>query len=229
MIIALIADIHSNLEAFEAVLDHMGRVDQIWSVGDLVGYGAKPNEVVSLAKRLVVMSVMGNHDQAAVTNNTWRLNPYAARAIHLTHRMLKREILSFLKRLPLFLRLTVKNMKFHLVHGSPSDPLNEYVHPEVARRTSESLLKEANADVLIMGHTHVPMSLHINGKLILNPGGVGQPRDRDPRASYMLLEVEEGHVSFTHHRVEYDIDKAAREIIRAGFPRYLADRLYYGS
>lgn len=80
-----------------------------------------------------------------------------------------------------------------------------------------------------MGHTHVPMSLHVNGKLILNPGGVGQPRDRDPRASYMLLEVEEGHVSFTHQRVEYDIDEAAREIIRAGLPRYLADRLYYGS
>ena len=229
MIIALIADIHSNLEAFESVLDHMGRVGQIWSVGDLVGYGAKPNEVVSLARRRVVMSVMGNHDQAAIMNNTWRFNPYAARAIHLTHRMLKRENISFLKGLPLFLRLTVKNVKFYLVHGSPSDPLNEYVHPEVARRTSESLLKEVNADVLIMGHTHVPMSLYVNGKLILNPGGVGQPRDRDPRASYMLLEVEEEHVSFTHHRVEYDVDKAAREIIRAGFPRYLADRLYYGS
>ena len=229
MIIALIADIHSNLEAFESVLDHMGRVGQIWSVGDLVGYGAKPNEVVSLARRRVVMSVMGNHDQAAIMNNTWRFNPYAARAIHLTHRMLKRGNISFLKGLPLFLGLTVKNVKFYLVHGSPSDPLNEYVHPEVARRTSESLLKEVNADVLIMGHTHVPMSLHVNGKLILNPGGVGQPRDRDPRASYMLLGVEEGHVSFTHHRVEYDIDKAAREIIRAGFPRYLADRLYYGS
>lgn len=142
MIIALLADIHSNLEAFEAVLDHMGRVDQVWSVGDLVGYGAKPNEVVSLARRLEVVSVMGNHDQAAVTNNTWRFNPYTTRAIHLTHRMLKRENLSFLKSLPQFLRLTMKNVEFYLVHGSPSDPLNEYVHPEVARRTSKSLLKK---------------------------------------------------------------------------------------
>jgi len=229
MKIAVLADIHANLAAFEAVLKHMGYADRVWCLGDLVGYGAKPNDVLSLAKRLNVESVMGNHDQAAITGLPLDFNPYAAKAIIQTHRMLTAQSLSFLKNLPLSLRFTIGGMVFLLVHGSPTDPLNEYVFPENARYVFKDLLRKAEADVLLLGHTHVPMCLQEKDGFIINPGAVGQPRDRDPRASYVVLDIQDGGLTVNSRRVEYDIAKAAEEIVQAGFPPYLAQRLYYGS
>lgn len=228
MKIAVISDIHSNLEAFQAILNQMGKVNQILCVGDFVGYGAKPNEVIELAKRLKMVSVLGNHDYASLTDDTSGFNPYAAVAAHYTFQHLSREGKEFLTSLPLASKIKIRSYTFYLVHGSPADPLNEYIFPETSENLLQEFLKSTDADVLLLGHTHIPMFIQLKDGVILNPGGVGQPRDHDPRASYGVIRIEDGKLSFKNHRVKYKIDKTASEILAAGLPSMLAQRLYHG-
>lgn len=228
MKIAVISDIHSNLEAFQAIFNQMEKVNQILCLGDFVGYGAKPNEVIELAKQLKIVSVLGNHDYASLTNDTSGFNPYATVAAHYTYHHLSKESKEFLTRLPLTSKIKIKSYTLLLVHGSPADPLNEYIFPETSENLLQEFLKSTNADVLILGHTHVPMIIKLKEGVVLNPGGVGQPRDHDPRASYGIIRIEDGKLSFKNHRIKYDIDKTASEILAAGLPSILAQRLYHG-
>jgi len=226
--IAVISDIHSNLEAFQAVLNHMGKVDQILCIGDFVGYGAKPNEVIELIKHLKMTAVMGNHDYASLTNDTSGFNPYAAEAAHYTHQALSKESKSFLTRLPQVVEIEIKGYKFYLAHGSPRDPLNEYIFPGTDEKLLKEFLASTGADILLLGHTHIPLFVKIKKGLVLNPGGVGQPRDYDPRASYVIFTINNRKWSFKNYRVEYAVSKTASEILAAGLPSILAERLYYG-
>lgn len=228
MKIAVISDIHSNLEAFQAIVNHMEKVNQILCVGDFVGYGAKPNEVIELAKRLKMGSVIGNHDYASLTDDTSGFNPYAAAAAHYTYQHLSKESKGFLTSLPLTSKIKIKGYTFRLVHGSPADPLNEYIFPETSKNLLKEFLKSTGADVLLLGHTHVPMFIQLKDGVVLNPGGVGQPRDRDPRASYGVIRIEDGKLFFKNHRIKYSINKTASEILAAGLPSILAQRLYHG-
>lgn len=227
MKIGLIADMHSNLSAFKAVLDDMPRVDQIVCAGDLVGYAAEPNEVVNLAKSKHLLVVMGNHDYAALTRDVKGFNPIAARAALWTADNLTGENLKFLSGLPTHLELKFGKHKLYLVHGSPRDPLNEYIFPEMSNHDFAGIVKNVDADVVVLGHTHVPMNRMILGKLVVNPGGVGQPRDRDPRASYAVLTLGK-ELKIEHRRVEYDIEGTAKKIKVAGLPEELAARLFFG-
>jgi putative phosphoesterase len=227
MKIGLIADPHANLAAFQAVLKHMPRVDEIICAGDLVGYGAEPNEVVDLAKAKGVQTVLGNHDYGAVARDAAGFNPFAARAVLWTADNLRADNAEYIRRLPEELKLTRGGKRIYIVHGSPRDPLFEYIFPDLSNRELLELTRDVKADVIVLGHTHVPMHRIIQGKLILNPGGVGQPRDRDPRASYMLLTVNE-EIKVEHRRVKYDIERAAEKIREAGLPTELATRLYFG-
>ncbi len=226
MKIGLVADPHSNLAAFKAVLDDMPRVDQIICVGDLVGYAAEPNEVVTLARSKRIKVVMGNHDYAAVTRDVRGFNPIAAQAALWTADNLSEENLKFLSNLPTHLKLTLKQ-KLYVVHGSPRDPINEYVFPDYPNQELAKIVEGVDAEVVVLGHTHVPMKRMIMGKLIVNPGSVGQPRDRDPRASYGVLKLGE-EIEVSYRRVGYDIEDTAKKIKAAGLPEELAARLFFG-
>lgn len=228
MRIGLISDIHSNMVALRAVLKDMGRVDELVCVGDLVGYAAQPNEVVDLVRSKRIPSVMGNHDYAAVTRDVAWFNPMAAKAAMWTNEKLSEQNAKYLRSLPEELRFTRSGVRIYVVHGSPRDPLFEYVFPDVPTPSLLDLLRGVDADVVVFGHTHIPMQRVVQGKLVVNPGGVGQPRDRDPRASYMVLSLRRGEVEIQHRRVSYDVDEAAELIKSAGLPPELASRLYFG-
>lgn len=227
MKVGLIADPHSNLAALEAVLKGMPRVDKLICVGDLVGYAAEPNEVVKLARAKRMQTVMGNHDYAAVTRDVRGFNPFAAQAALWNAEHLHRENLEYLSNLPTRLKLTYGKQRLYVVHGSPRDPLNEYIFPDTPNRVLAELVRDLDADIIMLGHTHIPMERVIFGKLVINPGGVGQPRDRDPRASYAILNLgKEVKVSF--HRVDYDVKITAEKLETAGLPSELATRLFFG-
>jgi putative phosphoesterase len=226
MKIGLIADPHSNLAAFKAVLNDMPRVDQIICVGDLVGYAAEPNEVVNLVRSKNIRVVMGNHDYAAATRDVRGFNSLAAQAALWTAKHLSGENLKFLSNLPTHLKLTLEQ-RLYVVHGSPRDPLNEYVFPDYPNREFSEILEGADAEIVVLGHTHVPMKRMIMGKLIVNPGSVGQPRDRDSRASYAVLTLDK-EIEVSYKRTEYDIEDTAGKIKAAGLPEELAARLFFG-
>ena len=241
MRIGIVSDIHSNLPALEAVLDHMGPVDRLLCLGDFVGYGPWPNECVDLLREHGVVSIAGNHDLAAVgTLSTEDFNPDAAYAAEWTADQLRPDVRLYLESLnPLG-----ESDGITLAHGSPREPIWEYLlSVEIA---TESFRRFATS-LCLVGHSHIPClfiqhtandiagayvdagtRLVLNGeRFIANPGSVGQPRDRDPRASYAIFQPDESALEW--RRVEYDIAAVQHRILEVGLPRYLADRLSRGS
>ena len=227
---AIISDIHGNYEALTAVLDEIDEmdVDGIVCLGDVVGYGANPNEVVELVRSRADVTVLGNHDQAAVTADTARLNPRAAEALTINRDLLEPKHMSWLGRLRAKLTFDHENAKIAVFHGSPQFPTDEYVYPAEAQRRTEELLGATGADILILGHTHIPFVHRLEGRALMNPGSVGQPRDGDSRASYMLVDITEGGFEVSHSRVEYGIDETVSKMHELSLPASLADRLYVG-
>ncbi|CAD5244715.1 metallophosphoesterase family protein [Thermococcus camini] len=234
MLIALISDIHSNLEALKAVWREVRKADAVLCMGDLVGYGASPNEVVEFVKRQMekrtFLCVRGNHDNAIAFGAEWGFNPYARQAVRWHQRIMTVENLEFLRRLPVRQLFTDDaGRSYLLIHGSPRAPLDEYLFPWLPEGEFKAVLSYVRQDDLLVGHTHVPMLKVLGGRRIINPGGVGQPRDGDWRAAYALIDTDEkppDNVEF--RRVEYDVQEAARKILDAGLPRFLAERLYDG-
>ncbi len=227
MRIGVISDIHSNLAALRAVLRDMPRVDEIICMGDLVGYGAEPNKVIKVIRSKGIRSVMGNHDYATVTGDISGFNDRAANAINWTLNNIDRKNLEYLATFPTHLEFKIGGHRIYMVHGSPRNPLNEYVFPDFSNRDMAEVTKGADADLVLLGHTHMPMKRMIMGKLVVNPGGVGQPRDRDPRASYALLNFKK-ELEIIFMRVGYNVDATAAKIKAAGLPEELATRLYFG-
>ncbi|QDA31847.1 metallophosphoesterase family protein [Thermococcus indicus] len=234
MLIALISDIHSNLEALKAVWREVRHADAVLCMGDLVGYGASPNEVVEFVRermeKRTFLCVRGNHDNAIAFGAEWGFNPYARQAVRWHQRIMTVENLEFLRRLPVRQLFTDDaGRSYLLIHGSPRAPLDEYLFPWLPDEEFKAVLSYVRQDDLLVGHTHVPMLRVIDGRRIINPGGVGQPRDGDWRAAYALIDTDQkppDNVEF--HRVEYDVQEAARKILDAGLPRFLAERLYDG-
>lgn len=230
MKLAVVSDIHANLPAFEAVLKEMENEEDISKticLGDLVGYNPFPNEVIEIIKREKIECIMGNHDYAVITKDASWFNYMAADAIKWTAKKIKKENLGFLKKLPFSMTLKLKNRTLFLVHGSPREPLYEYVEPWY----SEELLKEfaSKYSILALGHTHVPFFKLVGNrskKLVFNPGAVGQPRDNNSMASYAILDIEKNSIEIK--RVDYNIKKTADEIIVQGLSSFLAERLYKG-
>jgi putative phosphoesterase len=226
--IGVISDIHSNYDALQAVLSSMGDHDALVCLGDLVGYGAQPNEVVSKIRSLRPMAiVMGNHDCAVSTGDTSGFVPHAVQAVEWTRKNISPENLSYIASLRTKVTCTTDGAKIAITHGSPRDPLNEYIYPDTAEFILRSLVEDSGGSILLLGHTHVPFVRKFDSMLLGNPGGVGQPRDGDARASYAILEPF-AEPEFQIHRVVYDVDAAARRIIAAGLPKLLADRLHLG-
>ena len=239
---AILADIHANLAAFEAVLgdiEKKGGVDEIWCLGDIVGYGPSPSQCIELLRKYNHVCVVGNHDLAAIGKMELSyFNPYAATACQWTAGQLSRDDIRYLERLP----LTLEKGEFLLAHGSPADPALEYVmSTSIAARNFEFL----KLPYCLVGHTHVPAAFReeegeclsvglspgigmVLGKhrMIINPGGVGQPRDGDPRAGYAIYD-DEGRV-LRLYRIEYDISATQDKMMKAGLPVHLITRLEQG-
>lgn len=236
---AVISDIHGNLEGLEAVLaDVPEEVEHIYCLGDVIGYGANPNECCELVRERGMPTITGNHDLAVVdlgTDLNW-FNPVAAAAVRWTRERLTDENTGFLRSRP----RTMQEGESLFVHGSVRDP-DEYIVDGDTAAENLAVLKSDYPDVRLcfFGHTHVKaiapspngpatearaLDLGSNGPYLVNPGSVGQPRDGDTFASYVLAEG----TNVTYHFVEYDIEKAQAKIRDAGLPGMLADRLAVG-
>jgi putative phosphoesterase len=225
----VISDIHSNLDAFEAVIASLPDYDKLFCLGDLVGYGPQPNEVVERLRQLRPASVlMGNHDYAVITGDTAGFTVHAAEAVEWTRKKIAAQHSEYLAALRPSAFLDAAGKQLGLFHGSPRDPLTEYIFPGIPHTDARKLIESSGAEILLLGHTHVPMLYSFDKKMLGNPGSVGQPRDGDPRASFATLTVSEGRISFDVKRVEYSVDEAADKIMRAGLPPFLAERLYTG-
>lgn len=233
MRLAILSDIHSNLDALTAVLEDIDTrgVDEVVCLGDIVGYGAEPRECVALLRERVSFAVLGNHD-AAVVDRTERefFNAHARTAIHWTAQRLDEHSRAWLASLPY--RVSRDGLLF--VHSAPRNPEGwEYIFGGFEARRHGKYFYER---VCFVGHTHVPavFALDHDGvaydathRFLINVGSVGQPRDEDPRACYGLLDTVAG--SFEHLRVEYDVSSAMRKILAEGLPRRLAERLAAGT
>lgn len=224
----VVSDIHSNLTALEKVLEDAGGFDELICAGDVVGYGPDPGVCVETVKELGAVCVSGNHDFAASTGDSSNLNAYAEEAIAINRRLMNPGQAAWLGGLPRRFALNREGVAVAIVHGSPAYPLMEYVYPSEARMRAEEFFEATGADLLIMGHTHVPFIHRIGDRVLLNPGSVGQPRDGDPRASYMLVDLDDGGIEVKHVRVEYEIEAVAVRIRRLGIPEMLAARLFQG-
>lgn len=239
--IALLSDVHGNLPAFEAVVDEARRedVDAIWFLGDVVGYGAQPDECVALALEACDLMLAGNHDLAVHGQvEISDFSPHAATAIRWTREHASAETIEALGRLP----SAHEEERIGLYHASPRDPVWEYVlGPQEARECMEEMGPRVGA----IGHTHVALRFtlagdeliaeqapggvehHIGaGRWLINPGSVGQPRDMDPRAAWLLLDLDRWTASW--RRIDYPVADAARAIVEARLPGHLADRLFIG-
>ena len=229
MKLAVISDIHANMQALQSVLADLPTYDELYCLGDLVGYGPNPNEVVeALRARKPTIVLAGNHDHAVVTGDSSGFVNYAVKAIQWTRERLTKENLSYLQNLKPSEKRKVGEHSIALFHGSPRDPLNEYVFPGTSPSLLKELLKLSSSNVLLQGHTHVPMYFRSGSSVLLNPGSVGQPRDNDPRASYMILDIDGDKAVHRIRRIRYDIETTARDIVSNGLPSFLAQRLSLG-
>lgn len=244
----VLSDIHSNLEAFEAVLADATAhgdmpVDQVWCLGDVVGYGPDPNACVELLRSLPHRCIAGNHDWATLGRLDLRDFNSDARQANLWNReQLTRQNLAYLEALP----ETLEEGEFTLVHGSPRHPVWEYI---IYASTAQTSFAHFDTPFCLVGHTHAPVIFRLSDsdggqvcealppaldepfslgpeRLIINPGGVGQPRDGNPQASYALLDTEARTIR--HHRVPYPVEKTQAKMLEHDLPLRLVVRLSYG-
>ena len=240
MQVAVVSDIHSNLAALEMVLaaiDQEGP-DEIWCLGDVVGYGPKPNECCALIRARADICLGGNHDLAVRgTIDLGEFSGDAAVAARWTAGVLSDESRAFLNTL----EPQGERAEIALYHGSARDPVWEYVLSDEAAAATLTL---SPRPIVLVGHSHVALEVQwiddaldgglaaagtevpLDGRVLLNPGSVGQPRDGDPRAAYLILDLDGGTAAF--HRIAYDVDRTQAEMREARLPEALAARLLHG-
>lgn len=238
MKIAFISDIHGNLEALNAVLEDIEKrnVEKTYCLGDLVGYGPNPNEVVEIIRKMEIESVMGNYDDAigfekescGCAYNPGRETEVGDESINWTIKNTSKKNKEFLKSLPMKKTVEVEGIKILLVHGSPLNYLLEYVKPNISSERLKEITDNVDADIIINGHTHLMMAKHINGKTILNPGSVGRTKDGEPLATYLILNVEKGIYNYEFIKVKYDVKTTVEKIVKVGLPVELATVLALG-
>ncbi|MEO6350160.1 MAG: metallophosphoesterase family protein [Candidatus Limnocylindrales bacterium] len=240
MRIAVLSDVHGNLPALEAVLEALKPYDAVWQLGDVVGYGPQPDEVVARLTAENASGVRGNHDSAAIGElETSSFNDDARAAVEWTAAHINAETKGWLAALP----LRSVEAPFTLVHGSPRDPTWEYVYNASIARAN---LAEFDTQHCLVGHTHIPLVFRErksgsvetaiaredsamtldDSRLIVNPGSVGQPRDGDRRASGMIIDTDERSLEW--RRVEYPIAKVQKLMKQLRLPPRLVTRLEHG-
>ncbi len=237
----IFSDIHSNLEALDAVIEayRKEKIDRYLCVGDVVGYASSPKECIEKIRMLAMITVAGNHDWASVNLiSTDYFNPNALEAVFWTQRNLDEEGRYFLEHL----MLVYKNEDLTMVHGTLDEPgdFNYMTDGYIASRTFELL----ETNICFLGHTHVPgvfikskdsriryqedsnINIKEDSKYIINVGSVGQPRDGNPKAPYCIYDSDKKNVQIK--RISYDIQTVRKKIIAGGLPRFLGERLLIG-
>ncbi len=248
MRVLVLSDIHANLTALQTVMHDAGRsteehsaYEAVWCLGDLVGYGPDPNECVQLVRELPgLICLIGNHDHAALgLTPLTRFNHDARAAATWTQQTLNKDSVDFLSSL----RKEAQYDRFTLAHGSPRQPVWEYI---LDPRTADANFDAFDTDYCLVGHTHLPLifqrgvedafslsrpavpgqPMRLEPRMILNPGSVGQPRDLDPRAAYAILDLEA--MTWEARRIEYEVTEVQLRMLRAGLPERQALRLVAG-
>ncbi|MGA7409665.1 MAG: metallophosphoesterase family protein [Bryobacteraceae bacterium] len=209
MRILIVSDLHANLEAVSVL---PADYDQLWVLGDLVNYGPNPHEVIEFVWKNASLVVRGNHDNAIGFDTDPRCSgPYKAMAVEMgrvTQTLISEEERGYLRNLPLIFRTEVPGDRFHLCHATPTDPLFAYRPPESAGWEEETRLVKPG--YLLVGHTHLQFAREVNGRIIVNPGSVGQPKMGAPRAAFAIWE--DG--ALTLHSSPYDFEKTIEKIGR---------------
>jgi putative phosphoesterase len=235
MKVALIGDIHGNLPALEAVLEdaHRRNVESIWNIGDFVGYGPFPDEVVKRLHQEQALSIIGNYDSKALEvkrkKKKWQDSKSRDKtlAFEWAYDNLSESSRDYLLSLPEEMRLEVEGKKVLLTHGSPESD-KEHLLPDTPEERFRELAEKSNADIIIFGHSHQPFKRKVAGVWFINTGSVGRPDDGDPRACYAIMWVKYRYFRVDHYRIEYDVDRTAEKIREQGLPESFAQMFLQG-
>ncbi len=235
MRIAILADIHANLPALRAVMAHASRhkVRALWNLGDAVGYGAFPEEVVRTLREDETLSIVGNYDLKVLDFEqhlgNWEQvkDPDKYVAFRWAYEQLSPESRIYLRTLSQQLRLRVKGHRILLLHGSPAS-IEEGLDAETPKARLRELAALVKDDIVLCAHSHRPFARRVKGVWFMNPGSVGRPDDGDPRASYAILKLQRGLFEVKHYRVVYDVERAARAIRQQGLPEIFAQMVLQG-
>jgi putative phosphoesterase len=236
MKLAIISDIHANLHALEAVWDDIEErsPDAVYCLGDLVGYGAYPNETIALIRDRSIPTIMGNydegvgfglHDCGCVYKDPIQ-DQLGKQSLEWTKANTTEENKDYLQSLPMQIRLEQGSPKIMLVHGSPRK-INEYLYEDRPEATFDRIAKVAGTDILLFGHTHLPYEKHVLGTTFVNCGSVGKPKDGIPDAGYVILSAG-ANTTVEFVRVPYDVNAAANAIQVSGLPHEFAHMLFSG-
>lgn len=243
MKVALIGDVHANLPALETVLTHARQqdVEEIWNTGDLVGYGAFPNQVIDRLREEDAISIVGNYDLKVLKlkkrkkRKKWRKKkqPEKFLAFQWAYENLSKKNRKYLRSLPKERNLSVGDedeptaWKLLLTHGSPASN-EEHLEPDTPEERLRELAAMTEANVIICGHSHQPFAREVDGVHFINTGSVGRPDDGDPRACYAILEIEPGALQVQHYRLTYDVERAVAAIREQRLPEALAQMMIQG-
>ena len=235
MKIALLGDIHANLPALQAVLSHAQsqHAEVIWNVGDSVGYGPFPNQVLDLLQEKDILSILGNYDLKALAfpakEAKWRKkkHPLKLLAFQYTWQTLRPDNRAYLQSLPEHRRLRLMEKDILLIHASPVSA-REYISHKTSQSRLRQLALAAAADICVCGHSHPPFTTTVQGVCFINTGSVGRPDDGDPRACYALLELKQDAMEVTHHRVAYEVQRTVDAIRQQHLPPAFAEMFLQG-
>jgi putative phosphoesterase len=237
--VIIFGDIHGNLPALEAVLADIETYDPtpLYCIGDLVGYGTFPNEVIEIIRERNIPTIMGNYDQGVGNSSddcgcaytSKEAEALGKRSIAWTNQNTADDNKLFLRQLADQFPLQLNGLRIRLVHGSPRK-INEYLYEDRPDATMERLLDMAEADVLVCGHTHIPYHRILpSGRHVVNAGSVGKPKDANPQACYLAIETRDNNLSVKFKRVPYDIERTARAIEASDMPNEYAQMLRTGT
>jgi putative phosphoesterase len=217
MKIGLISDIHSNIYALKSVLNRLHGMDLILCAGDITGYYPFVNEVFEELNSHHVIFIKGNHDAYLCGDEIKDLGPIKLKSFEYTKDRITDTNFQQLRDIPVEQKLDIDGMQFVMFHGSPWNKLEEYIYPDYLNFNK---FNHIDADVIILGHTHYPMIKQIGLKLIINPGSCGQPRDYDPRASFVVLDTLTKKAKL--ERVQYDIESVCEALRKLNFDSSLS-------
>lgn len=237
--ITIFGDIHGNLPALEAVFADIDKqeMNPLYCLGDLVGYGTFPNEVIAAVCQRNIPTLMGNYDQGVGNSSddcgcaytSKEAEALGKRSIAWTNKITTDENKKYLRQLVNHIPLQLGGLRVLLVHGSPRK-INEYLYEDRPDATMERLLDLAEADVLVCGHTHKPYHRILpSGRHVINAGSVGKPKDKNPAACYVVLDATGNDLSVEFRRVPYDIERAAHAIEASEMPSEFAQMLRTGT
>ena len=232
---AIIGDIHGNLPALQAVLNHASSqsVDEIWDMGDSVGYGAFPEEVVQFLMHSQIVSIRGNYDTKVLKfeqkKEKWKKKKFHEKwlAFKFAYEHLSDPSRRYLQSLPEEIHLKREGWHVLLTHGSPGHP-EEHLTPETPQSRLEEISSQIAADIVLCGHSHIPFT-RLSGKTwFINAGSVGRPDDGDPRASYGIVELTAQNITTCHYRIPYDVNRSVNAIHEYGLPETFAQMIIRG-